>query len=73
MHYGPMKKHPIKQYREAHGLTQAELAAQVGASQGFIAQVEGGTKGLSARSAAAWGDALGIDPAVLMWPDRATA
>jgi transcriptional regulator with XRE-family HTH domain len=32
--------HPLRQWREARGLTQDELAAQVGITQGMVSHIE---------------------------------
>jgi transcriptional regulator with XRE-family HTH domain len=53
-------KHPIKAYREAHGLTQAQFAARVGTTQAVISEIEGGSRFPSGDMAFRIEDATGI-------------
>lgn len=39
--------HPLKKWREANGLTQSALGAEVGVLGSQISQIEAGTKGAS--------------------------
>jgi transcriptional regulator with XRE-family HTH domain len=66
-----MDIHPLRDYRLKNGLTQTQVAEQVGASQGFVAQVELGQKSLRPKTAMRWGAALGLDPASLVFPPSA--
>lgn len=54
----------LKTAREAAGLTQAQLAEQVGLRYyTFVSQVESGVGRAPVESQAAWAEALGLDPA----------
>lgn len=53
----------LKAAREAAGLTQAQLAEQVGLRYyTFVSQVEGGVGRLPIETQAAWAEAVGLDP-----------
>jgi transcriptional regulator with XRE-family HTH domain len=53
----------LKRAREAAGLTQAELAEQVGLRYyTFVSQVESGLGRLPIETQGAWATALGLDP-----------
>lgn len=53
----------LKTARETAGLTQAELAEQVGLRYyTFVSQVESGLGRLPIETQAAWAQALGLDP-----------
>lgn len=51
----------LKQARSARGLSQGELADRVGCSRSYLSRIEANTKSLSAATAHALADALGID------------
>lgn len=54
----------LKDRREAAGLTQAELAAQVGLRYyTFVSQVESGVGRVPIEAQAAWARAVGVAPA----------
>jgi transcriptional regulator with XRE-family HTH domain len=54
----------LKSLREASGLTQAELASQVGLRYyTFVSQVESGVGRVPIESQGVWAEALGLDPA----------
>jgi transcriptional regulator with XRE-family HTH domain len=54
----------LKAARERAGLTQAELAEQVGLRYyTFVSQVESGLGRLPVETQAAWAQCLGLDPA----------
>ena len=54
----------LKAAREAAGLTQADLAGQVGLRYyTFVSQVEGGVGRVPIEAQASWAEALGLDPA----------
>lgn len=55
-------ENPLKVYREWRGLTQADLAAKIGVSEGYVSQVERGSRTLSRKAVAAAAAALGITP-----------
>jgi transcriptional regulator with XRE-family HTH domain len=56
----------LKAAREAAGLTQAEVAEEVGLRYyTFVSQVESGLGRLPIESQAAWAQALGLDPGEL--------
>ena len=51
----------VRRLRKAHNMTQAELAKKVRVTQGYISQVEAGTKKeLGARVALRLAEALGV-------------
>ncbi len=58
--------HPIKVFREYRGMTQAELARQVGLSPMYISQIETGRRGGSTKALRRIAAALDIDLADLM-------
>lgn len=62
--------HPLRAYRETHGLTQSGLAEILECSQGFIALVEGGHRSLSKLTAEEWEKKTGIPRHALMFPDE---
>ena len=53
------------QYRKANQLTQAQLAARLGASQSMVTHVEKGRRRLSYDTAVRWSAVLGCDPELL--------
>lgn len=54
----------LKAAREAAGLTQADLAAQVGLRYyTFVSQVESGLGRVPIETQGAWAEAIGLDPA----------
>ena len=58
--------HPIKVFREYRGMTQAELARQVGLSPMYISQIETGRRGGSTKALRRIAAALDIDLADLV-------
>ncbi len=58
--------HPIKVLREYRGMTQAELARQVGLSPMYISQIETGRRGGSTKALRRIAAALDIDLADLL-------
>ncbi len=58
--------HPIKVFREYRGMTQAELAGQVGLSPMYISQIETGRRGGSTKALRRVAAALDIDLADLV-------
>ena len=59
----------LRTVRELQELTQAELAGASGVSQPAISAVEKGTAPLGLERARKLAEALGIHPAVLLFPD----
>jgi transcriptional regulator with XRE-family HTH domain len=57
--------HPIERYRKARGLTQAELAQQVGVSTNSVQGWEAGAEPRP-RRLATLADALGVDRLALL-------
>jgi len=55
--------------RELQQMTQAELAAASGISQGTISSIESGRITLGAERAEKLARALKVHPAILLWPD----
>lgn len=55
-------ENPLKVYREWRGLTQAELATQIGVTEGYVSQVERGARTLSRKAVSTAAVALGITP-----------
>ncbi len=58
--------HPMKVFREYRGLTQAELARQVGLSPMYVSQIETGRRGGSTKALRRIAAALDIDLADLV-------
>ncbi len=58
--------HPIKVFREYRGMTQAELARQVGLSPMYVSQIETGRRGGSTKALRRIAAALDIDLADLL-------
>ncbi|WP_051228392.1 helix-turn-helix domain-containing protein [Pleomorphomonas oryzae] len=58
--------HYIKQWRERRGKTQEQLAAAIGMSQGWIAQLESGTIAYSQKRLEELGVILDCSPADLI-------
>ncbi|MCH8002882.1 MAG: helix-turn-helix domain-containing protein [Proteobacteria bacterium] len=58
--------HPIKVFRDYRGMTQAELARQVGLSPMYISQIETGRRGGSTKALRRIAAALDIDLADLV-------
>ena len=58
--------HPIKVFREYRGMTQADLARQVGLSPMYISQIETGRRGGSTKALRRIAAALDIDLADLV-------
>ena len=57
----------IRRLRERQNMTQAELARKVKVTQGYISQLEAGTKkGLGAKVAIRLAEALGVPVAELL-------
>ncbi|MCL5780435.1 MAG: helix-turn-helix transcriptional regulator [Firmicutes bacterium] len=56
----------LKQLREAAGLSQAELAAKVGVTQGFISHIEIGVRNPTLKLTKALARALGVKPSALI-------
>jgi transcriptional regulator with XRE-family HTH domain len=59
--------------RELQEMTQAELAAASGISQGTISSIESGRVTLGAERAEKLARALKVHPAVLVWPSWESA
>ena len=57
---------PVKVLRKHRGLTQAELAAAAGVSQGYVAELEGGRKTGTPETLKAIARALGVPLDVLV-------
>lgn len=59
----------FRRYREAHGLTQSELAKRLGVTQGAIGHIERGIRDVTAKKAKAWAAILDVTPAEIMFPE----
>ena len=55
-------ENPVKVYREWRGLSQAELAAKVGVSTGYLSQVERSVRQFSRKTQAEVATVLGVLP-----------
>lgn len=60
-----MNDHPIKAYRERHGLTQGALAEILGVSDATITHIENGRRRITPQNALAWEAKIGIPRAAL--------
>lgn len=58
-------EHPVKVFREWRGMTQAELAEEVGFSEVYIGAIERGTRRLSSKVRAVVAEALTISADML--------
>ena len=56
----------VRQQRELSGLTQGQLAKQVGCSTSFIGHIERGEKQASVETVVALCNALAVSPSVLL-------
>ncbi len=56
----------VRQQRELNGLTQSQLAKQVGVSSSFIGHIERGEKKASVETVVALCNAMEISPSVLL-------
>jgi transcriptional regulator with XRE-family HTH domain len=61
--------HPIKRYREARGLTQRQLADQIGRSPSFLSHVENGDYLPSTKTLLALSRVLGVPISDLLGDD----
>ena len=52
--------HIFADYRDKHGLTQAELAERIGVSRQMVNFIENGERNITPENADAWGKKLGI-------------
>ena len=59
----------FRRYREAHGLSQKELADKLGVTQGAIGHIERGLRDVTAKKARAWAEILGVTPAEIVFPE----
>ncbi|MBM3503409.1 MAG: type II toxin-antitoxin system prevent-host-death family antitoxin [Alphaproteobacteria bacterium] len=57
--------HPIRAFREYRGITQAELASQIGSSAAYISQLERGVRHAGYRLRKKLGSALKIEAGLL--------
>ena len=55
------EENPIKVYREYRGLTQKQLADQIGIQRGYLAEIERGRKSGSVKTLKALAEALNVD------------
>jgi transcriptional regulator with XRE-family HTH domain len=63
----------IRRYREKKNLTQAALADALGATQGYISDLESGKRTPRVRRIAKIAEVLKIPPSYLMRPQRLAA
>lgn len=63
----------ILKYREQLGMTQAQLAEQVGVSTAFLSRVERGEKSMKIHTLYKLADALCVSCDALMYPESADA
>jgi len=59
----------LRELRELHSLTQAELGKRSGVDQATISALESGRKSMGLDRASRLAKALGVHPAVLAFPD----
>lgn len=52
--------HPVTDYRKKNGLTQAELAEQLGVSRSFVGLVEAGERQIDPVDVALWERVTGV-------------
>jgi transcriptional regulator with XRE-family HTH domain len=58
----------LAEFREARGLTQQELAEELGVSMRYVQRVEGGGENLTLRSLAGYASVLGATIAEIFQP-----
>lgn len=63
----------VKKYRDQAGLTQAELAEQVGVGTAFVSRVERGQKRMRLETMLAFADALHISAGLLFYEENRDA
>lgn len=57
--------HPLKKYREEHGLTQAKLASLLGVSDATVTHIENGRRRVTPERAIDWEEKTGIPKSYL--------
>lgn len=60
-----MLTHPLKKYREEHGLTQGQLAEILGVSDATVTHIENGRRRVTPERAVDWEERTGIPRATL--------
>ena len=60
--------HPLRKYREQHGLTQGQLAKKLGVSRQMVGLIESGEREITAENAVEWEGELDI-PRAKLRPD----
>jgi transcriptional regulator with XRE-family HTH domain len=63
----------LRRVRERRAWSQADLARHAGVGKNTVARLEEGRNGAHPRTAAKLAQALGVEPGVLMAPDRELA
>ncbi|MBK1725561.1 helix-turn-helix domain-containing protein [Halorhodospira neutriphila] len=63
----------IRQARRQAGLTQAQLAEQLGVAQSGISRIESGERPVTVEMLQAIAEALGVEPAKLLGPGERAA
>lgn len=58
----------VRHYRKLAGMTQEQLALEVGMERSYISDLERGTRNPSVRALGRLADALSIEPSALLAP-----
>ena len=58
----------VRCYRKLKGMTQEQLAHEVGMERSYISDLERGTRNPSVRALGRLAEALSVDPAALLEP-----
>jgi transcriptional regulator with XRE-family HTH domain len=68
-----MVKHPLKEFRDSRGLTQPELAKELGVSTGALSRWESGARVPRTATLRLIVEKTGISPAALLGMEQAQA
>ena len=60
----------VRRYRKLRGMTQEQLALEVGMERSYISDLERGTRNPSVRALGRLAEALSVEPAALLEPHK---
>ena len=60
----------VRRYRKLRGMTQEQLALEVGMERSYISDLERGTRNPSVRALGRLAEALSVEPAALLEPQK---